>query len=299
LGAQVCEKMMLSSILEMLESLNTSGFVLSVEQRAALASSLTTLVQNEKMAGCKMWGRVVGTAKDYIIVQVVGEDRLTSRKSFYSMDCTTWAQLPEVHPVIAASAKLIQKRFTGNPSHEFTVSEPGPSKAEAPVDLPAEVKALQTIEEKEEGATITTIISEDKRLAAVVAAIDYECAVVPHGAYQKTPLGAIVPVANYSGLSSEEASKLSSYKHFRVPSNSVAPIDRAKLNKALDFWDSIEADVPNGCWSLTKESAGSSVLLKSWLWPGFVFYNKPGTGSYGGAYCGTGLRNSDLVFMLA
>jgi hypothetical protein len=52
---------------------------------------------------------------------------------------TTIQQLPVVHPVIAASAKRIRKRFTGNMGNEFVVTEPGLTKDQPPLELPAEV----------------------------------------------------------------------------------------------------------------------------------------------------------------
>lgn len=290
--------MMLASIREILENLETTGLVLSSEQRAAMASSLVTLVKENKMAGCQFWGRISGTSKDYYIVQVVGKDRLAERKSFVSLDCMTWAQLPVVHPVIAESAKLIRKRFTGNMGNEFVVTEPGPSKDEAPTDLPEEVQAMRSVEEQDGGSTIvTTTIKEELRLSAVVGAVDFECAVVPYGAYNKLPDGQITAVSTFAGLSVEDAGKLSSYKHFRAPTRAIPPLERAKLNKALDFFDSVSDDLPNGCWTLTNEAAAKSVLLKNWLWPGYVFFHTPGRSTYAGVYNGTGLRNSDIVFM--
>jgi len=231
-------------------------------------------------------------------VQLLGEDYLTERKAFVSMDCMTWAQLPTVHPVIASSAKLIRKRFSGNMGAEFTVTEPGPSKDEAPIDLPSEAKAMRQVEEQDGGGTlITTTIKEEQRLAAVVNLVDQECLVVPHGAYNKLPDGKIAPVGTFGGLTFEDAGKLSSYKHFRTPTKTIPPLERAKLNKALDFFDPLTDDVPHGCWSLTSEPAAKSVLLKNWLWPGYVFFHSPETPLYGGVYNGTGLRNSDIVFM--
>lgn len=100
-----------------------------------------------------------------------------------------------------------------------------------------------------------------------------------------------------AGLSFEDAGKITSYKHFRNATKTIPPLERAKLNKALDFWDSLTDDVPHGCWTLTNEAAAKSVLLRNWLWPGYVFYHAPQTPSYAGVYNGTGLRNSDIVFM--
>mmetsp|Transcript_3769 Transcript_3769/g.9478 ORF Transcript_3769/g.9478 Transcript_3769/m.9478 type:complete len:292 (+) Transcript_3769:77-952(+) len=285
-------------IRDVLENVETAGFVLSSEQRAALASSMVTLVKENKMKSCQFWGRIVGTSKDYYIVQLLGDDMLNDRKSFVSLDCMTWAQLPTVHPVIAASAKLIRKRFTGNMGNEFVVTEPGPSKDEAPVDLPEEAVAMRQIDAQDGGNTIiTTTIKEEQRIAAVVSVIDNECSIVPYGAYNKLPDGTIGPVSTWGGLTFEDAGKLASYKHFRSPTKAIPPLERAKLNKTLDFWDNLTDDVPHSTWTLTSEAAAKSVLIKSWMWPGFSFFHVPETPSYAAIYNGTGVRNSDIFFM--
>ena len=83
-------------------------------------------------------------------------------------------------------------------------------------------------------------MKEEERLAAVVATIDQEVAVVPRGAYVKAPLGDVITNRSFkgmlnfqfriaiefehshlfciSGLSLEEAKRLNYYFHFRVPS---------------------------------------------------------------------------------
>ena len=43
-------------------------------------------------------------------------------------------------------------------------------------------------------------MKEEDRLAAVVACIDHEVAVVPHGAYIKTPLGGVRQNRSFDGM---------------------------------------------------------------------------------------------------
>lgn len=281
-----------------LEHLGSSGFVLSTEHRAALSSSLVVLQNNEKFESVKFWGTIVGTTGNYYIAQGFGKSKFSSSKAFYTHDCISWAQLPDIHPVIAASAQRIKTRFTGSASNEFVVSEPGPAADEAPVELPDEVKAIRTTEVKEDGTTITTTISEEKRVAAVVAWIDHECNTVPFGAFIKTAGGEIIPAPNYSGLSTEDAGKLASYLHFRVPVNKRTALERAQIDKATDFLDALADDVPKGTWAVQHGSGGATVLVKSLAWPGFTFYHCPNSNKYGCIYNGIGQRNSDLAFML-
>lgn len=281
-----------------LAELGTAGFVLSTEHRAALSSSLVILKSNEKFESVVFWGTVVGTSGTYYIAQGLGKSQLGDRKSFYTQDCVTWAQLPAVHPVIVNSSKKIKKRFTGTASHEFLVQEPGPSADEAPVDLPADVALLRKEQETETGVTITTTITEEKRLAALVEWIDHDCATVPRGAFIKTAAGEVAPAQFYKGLSPENAGKLSSYLHFRKSEQERSPLERAKIDKTTDFLDALIDDVPKGSWTLQHGSGGSSVLVKSLIWPGFTFFHAPNTDRHGYIYNGIGQRNADLAFML-
>lgn len=282
----------------LLLNVSSTGAVLSTEHIAALQSSLVLLRSAEKFTSVKYWGRIIGTARDYFIAQGVGENELTDRKTFFSTDCVLWAQLPVVHPVIAASAKRIKTRFTGTASTESFVTEPGPSENEAPLDLPADVSACRKSETKDEGVVVTTVIIEEKRLAATIAAIDHECAIVPHGAYVKTADGTVLQKRNFEGLSTADSAKLHKYLHFRVPIVKRTALERSQQDKSVDFLDLVSSDVPEGCWSLQYERGGQVAVLKSLLWPGFTFYHCPGTQDHGYIYNGTAQKNADLAFML-
>jgi len=282
---------------EALHYLGPSGFVVSTQYKAALASSLVVLKHDYKFQSVKFWGTVTTTSKDvYHVAQGIGANELNDRKYFYSKECAKFAELPFVHPVICASAKRIKTRFTGSASKEYVVTEPGPDVSEAPVNLPAEVEALRQSETTDDGTTISTTITEEKRLSVLVQWIDEECATVPRGAYMKTAGDEIIQTPNFTGISGEDAAKLGSYVHFRVPTGPKPALDRAQADRVLDFFDPLVEDIPKGCWIL-RNSAGM-VLLKSLLWPGFVFYYKPNTGCYGQIYTGIGQKNADIAFML-
>eukprot|EP00051_Salpingoeca_urceolata_P017620 m.242255 g.242255 ORF g.242255 m.242255 type:complete len:172 (+) comp19006_c6_seq6:298-813(+) len=121
-----------------LDAVASTGFVLSVEQRSALQSSLLLLRQAEKFTRVVLFGRITAVSRDYLVAQgFAAADPLVPAKSFYSTDGVTWAQLPEVHPMLAATCNRINNRFTGNPSHEYTVTEPAPPPG---TDIPADVR---------------------------------------------------------------------------------------------------------------------------------------------------------------
>ena len=63
----------------------SSGVVLSVEQKAALQSSLVILKSQQKLHCVKFWGKILGIRNDYFIVQGVGKDELKDRKTLYRL----------------------------------------------------------------------------------------------------------------------------------------------------------------------------------------------------------------------
>ena len=65
-----------------------------------------------------------------------------------------------------------------------------------------------------------------------------------------------------------------------------------------DILDPIASDFPKGSWSIQTDSSGTVARIRSLLWPGYIAYHVAGTGSFGGAYFGTGLKNKDLAFMI-
>ena len=56
-------------------------------------------------------------------------------------------------------------------------------------------------------------------------------------------------------------------------------------------------------WALQHDACAGRTLLRSLLWPGFMFaYQAPPVPSariaWGGLYIGTGAKNRDLIFMV-
>eukprot|EP00051_Salpingoeca_urceolata_P017615 m.242208 g.242208 ORF g.242208 m.242208 type:complete len:293 (+) comp19006_c6_seq1:298-1176(+) len=282
-----------------LDAVASTGFVLSVEQRSALQSSLLLLRQAEKFTRVVLFGRITAVSRDYLVAQgFAAADPLVPAKSFYSTDGVTWAQLPEVHPMLAATCNRINNRFTGNPSHEYTVTEPAPPPG---TDIPADLAELRKETTREDGAKeIISTVSEDKRLASVVATMTNEVAVVPFGAFRKTAAGTIEANGAFGGVASEFAGNLDSYAHQRHGDEASTNLtDKAQMDKSIHFLKSIADDVPtNGSWALLQVRGGEVVLGRSLLWPGFAFYHVPATPQYGFVYVGTGTRNVDLAFML-
>lgn len=84
---------------------------------------------------------------------------------------------------------------------------------------------------------VTTTITEDKRLAAVILAIDHDTAIVPRGALRATPTGSVEASRTFEGLAhrlhsdvrrelialaglgENDAKKLQFYLHARAAAN--------------------------------------------------------------------------------
>ncbi|KAH3854895.1 radial spoke head protein 9 homolog [Dreissena polymorpha] len=262
----------------------SSGVVLSPEQKAALQTSLVILQSENKFKKVYFWGKILGTKGDYFIAQGVGKDEMTERRTFYSKDCVHWGLLPPATKIMRDTSKLAKGRFTGDPSFEFEH---------------VEKKAVGEGEEAtEEEETIT--IKEEDRLSSVIADIDEDVSIVPRASFIKTPKGVVEPNRSFEGLTVSEAAKLCSYMHFRDPKLLLEKtlLQKANMDKSIDFMDTLEEDIPKGSWSLQFERGSGLLTLRSLLWLGYIFYHVPGTRKYGSVYVGTGEKNSDLPFML-
>ena len=97
-------------------------------------------------------------------------------------------------------------------------------------------------------------MKEEDRLAAVIKRIDHDVRVIPRGSFHRLANGQVIRNKNYEGLTMEESAKLSSYLHFRKPIKFPhKPLEeKVKLDKAIDFLDTLEIDIPKGRTSWNK-----------------------------------------------
>ncbi|XP_038617085.1 radial spoke head protein 9 homolog isoform X2 [Tachyglossus aculeatus] len=272
------------ALLLSLELASGSGLGLSPERRAALLTSLLLLRRDYRYQRVLFWGRILGLTADYYIAQGLGPDQLGERKTLYSLNCMEWCLLPPATEKVVTQTSVVKGRFMGDPSHEYDHTE------------------VQKVEEgdKTYEEEVVIQIKEEARLVATIDQIDKAVAIVPRGALVKTPLGPVHVNRSFEGLSVSEAKKLSSYFHFKEPVNlkTKTLLERADLDPAVDFLDSLEHDVPKGSWSIQMERGNSLLVLRSLLWPGLTFFHVPQTKNYGYFYVGTGEKNMDLPFML-
>eukprot|EP00842_Homolaphlyctis_polyrhiza_P004571 jgi/Hompol1/5114/HPOL_004191-RA len=254
-----------------------AGFILNVEEQATLFTSLTIKKDEEKLKNIYLWGKILGVQQDYIIAQSVGES-LFDRKYFYTLDGASWFELPDVTPEEAKQAESIQARFSGDLSYEHVV--------------PRNFADPDSTETK---------LREEKRLAAVVAAINYEVQIVPRGAYYRDMNHTVRLNPEFTGLAKEDLNRVQNYLHFRdgfeLTTRTLA--DRInKYDEELDIFESIDLDQPHGVWSVQSENGGSVALVRSLLWPGYTFLHSPSPLKFTSFYYGTGQKNHNIGFML-
>jgi radial spoke head protein 9 len=65
------------------EQLAFAGIVLSVEQRAALQTSLSIAKEQYKFSRIYFWGKIIGTKEDYFIACGVGNSEISQRTFLY------------------------------------------------------------------------------------------------------------------------------------------------------------------------------------------------------------------------
>ncbi|XP_054474932.1 radial spoke head protein 9 homolog [Anoplopoma fimbria] len=268
-----------SSLCYSLELVAGSGCTLSVEQRAALQTSLVLLKKNYKFHRVLFWGKILGLKDDYFIAQGRGEDEMQDKKNLYSFNCMDWFLLPPAtDSLVEDVSKAAKSRFIGDPSFVYEHGER---------DAAAEDE-------------VVTKVNEESRLAVAVHQIDEEVSVVPRGAFIKNPHGLVQINRSFGGLSHSEAKKLDNFLHFRKAKNlkKKTVLEMGDLNPAIDFLDVLSDDIPKGSWSLQLECASNVCVLRSLLWLGLTFYNVPMTPQHGYIYIGHGTKNLDLPFML-
>ncbi|KAJ3050059.1 Radial spoke head protein 9 [Rhizophlyctis rosea] len=258
-----------------------AGFTLNVEERAAIAASLQLKKDQEKLETIALWGKILGIQRDYFVAHSPGDD-VFARKYYYSLDLVNWLQLPDVSPEEMTRIEAIHGRFFGDPAYEYPVTSEGE-------------------QEGEEGQAPPTPINEEKRLSGTIALMNYEVQIVPRGAFYRDAMHKLRPNINFQGIQKAELGQLTNYFHYRdgFDINKRSLLERANnFDESLDIFEPISRDEPKGVWSAQVERGGSVAILRSLLWPGYVFFHAPAPPKWGAMYYGTGQKNINIGFML-
>ncbi|KAK4886650.1 hypothetical protein RN001_002921 [Aquatica leii] len=276
--------MNVDSILNSLDILGHFGIIISTEESMVLYNSLLLLQNENHFRKIYFWGRIDGIERDYYIVYGYVKDALEGRIYYYSTNCVDWGLLPLPTENGKILTPLCTTKFLGDPSNveEILIDK----------DETALGKVLH--------ASIMRRVKEEDRLSATVYFISEDAAAVPRGALFKRPDGVVVENLNFEGLSYLDSQEIKCFLHYRTPRQkwNTNLLTRTDYNYAFDFLDTLDADIPEGCWTIQEHDSGSMVLLQSLYWPGLVVYHYTDTPRYGFIYLGNGQKVLDLTFML-
>lgn len=264
-----------------LKQLATLGAVVSSEQAAAFDHSFPIKRAETGLKTLTLWGKITTqNGKDYLIAEGHNDALLTKTgvafdaRYFYSQDGVKWVDLQPVDEELRIRAIKLRDILTGDPGKIYEVQEDDPN---APP--PAVGEDGEPIPDEEGPKKLVFQIPELAVLRVMVDAINVSCGVIPVGALQADALNHIVPNKLFSGAANPE--KLESYMHRTLPPGGPT--------LAQDL---------RGIWSLHYDAFKSVATLRSLLFPGYFFFFNAYEATWGALYCGTGLRNNDLIFML-
>jgi radial spoke head protein 9 len=271
-----------SGLFSVLDNTSFPGGSLSVEERSALQASLVLLKESQHFTEVRFWGKVRGLQRDYLICQGTIDEMGnvapfdTKRVTFKSTDGVVWTNLEDVDEATAAKCAQINELFTGD------------------------LGKVSGADGEEGGEVTEDAITEEKRLSALVAAVDESCAVAPKGALLLDARHRVVQSPSFKGLSADQAMDLKSYVHWRAPRqpDKIKVRETKGLTQTTDFLDTIHTDEPAGCWSTIFEPSACLGTLRSNIWPGLVAFASLSGPSYGYVYFGNGVQNKDIAFML-
>merc|ERR1711959_746172 len=260
------------------------GGTLSAEERSALQASFVLLKENQYFQEIRFWGKVRGLNKDYLICQgtVDASGKVapfdTARVTFKSTDGVVWTRLMEVDASMAAKCSQINELFTGDLGKVYGDGAPAEDGGEVAEDA----------------------VTEEKRLAVFVAAVDDAAAIAPVGALLLDARHRVVQSPSFQGVSPECAMDIKSYVHVRIPTQAAKKqaFETKGLTKTTDFLDDLVGDEPAGCWSMIFEPSACMATLRHNIYPGFVAFASMASAAHGYVYFGNGVRNDDIAFML-
>ncbi|CAK9830371.1 Radial spoke head protein 9 homolog [Anthophora retusa] len=275
-------------LLETLDIFGYAGVCVGTENSQLLQNSLIILQQENHFQKCYYWGKIYGVRNDYHIAYGIKKDCMNDQVYYYSTDGFNWLLLPKANKCARFLTPIAINKFEGDPSivtNVYNVNPPFP-----PNEDP----------KRYYDGPIPKELKEEDRLAATIEIITDDAIIIPRGAWFKCPNGDVVENLSFEGLGVADASHLKSYLHARPPQQkwNTNLLTRPDYNYAIDFLDTIDVDVPPGCWNLQLLLSKRLAVLHSLFWPGMTFFHKLNSPHYGFLYCGHGKKNMDVVFMV-
>jgi len=265
-----------------LKAVASGGSVLNVSELTGLQAGLTLLKAQDKYQSIYFWGKINGTEADYYLAYGLRDSAIEfPTKNFYfaGVDFNFQAlQRPTEEVADSVIALGLRKPLTGVITASLDLGYP---EGETP---PESLMKL----------------TEADRLAQLVQEIDFDTAAVPKGAHALNEAGVVVPSSNFQGLNAVEATSLEKFAHFRPPNSVAALRALARTDSQFygNFLDTLDGDLPKGCWAVRQDPTAAVVTLRSLTWPGYIAFHVPGTKKFGGLYFGFASKSRDLPFTL-
>ncbi|KAG7305862.1 hypothetical protein JYU34_008404 [Plutella xylostella] len=261
------------------EYANVNGAMLTSELVTRLQQSLTLLQAESHFTHVLYWGQIHAVDGDYHLAVGITHDAIEDRKYFYTKDFHYWTLLPKAKKKYKHLSLITSFPFRGDPTLKLKIDD-----EELEDDDPDKCKEML----------------EESRLAATVSNISEEAEVCARGQLLRRPDCTAVINPHFYGLDASEGKQLQSYLHVRPAQQrwNTNLLTRPDYNYSMDFLDSIDRDIPSGCWNLSLEQSGTVVYLKSLYWPGIMYFHKLKTPDAGFLYIGNGRKNWDVPFLL-
>lgn len=263
------------------------------------------------------WGKICGLNQDYYIAVAVtyaNQYEFPLKQFYYTLSNTPDFAFKEMPTLGLPDAEqdlaldVDSAFFKGEPASllgggpvEGEEEEEAPKEEDPEEEEGDEKKAKDSDESEEEEIKIPKKkLTELDRLATVVLAIENDCQLCPVGAFRMTPEHQLRRVAAFCGLRGEEACELKNYMHFR---NAQTQEKKQNLDKPdapfqADFLESIDCDMPKGCWNIQSSERGETALIRSLNWPGYQFFHRKSSSMFGGMYIGDGLKSQEVHFIV-
>jgi radial spoke head protein 9 len=250
-----------------------TGHAFSLAEKTALSTTLPLLASTSKMPFCRVWGKVYGYKRDFIVVQCFGKNIIAAPHSFFSVDGgLTFSVLDVPEEQAGYYCAQLTGVYMGDPAYEYRVTD------------------------EKTGELLT--LKESQRLGWFVAAHDHECRIAPRGAFLQVDEHTVTENKTFEGLDFGAAGYLNSYVHIRSHRRPRSKLELEGVVRDIDSFDPLTEDVPAGCWSLKYDGAENLIVGSTLKFPGAVFYHQPESKLFGNLYMGNGTTNVDLAFVM-
>jgi radial spoke head protein 9 len=249
-----------------------------------------------------------GLKHDYFIAMAVkyeGQFEFPYKRFYYCVSNDfIFRELPDLNDQYEDFIDQDNSFFTGEPLRKLIQPAEGEEGEEENQDVDEdeddEKKELDSdVSEPEEIKVPKKDLVEVDRVKYVVLAIENDCQIVPKGAFKMTSQHQVKRNEAFQGVSGSPTN-IANYLHFR---NVQCPLKKKNLEQPsapfdTNFLESIDSDLPKGCWNFQEDMQRETVLGRSLLWPGYHFYHLMGQNKFGGVYIGDGLKNLELQFTI-